>query len=84
MTKVKNNKITYRNYQNFVIEDRNCEEVHVKIDSMRYKGGELTVEEREILEEVRREEEEKRKEAEDAAKKRKKGKGKKKKVEEDD
>ena len=54
VTKVKNNKITYRNYNSLVINDNNCEEVHAKIDSLKYADSELTAEEKEILEEIKK------------------------------
>ena len=70
VSKVKNNQITYRQYDTLQMEDRNCEEVHMQMDARKFTESELTEEEKEILEEIK--EESRKKEAEEAAARNKK------------
>lgn len=42
VSKVKNNKVNYRQYDKLEMEDKQCDQEHARIDALKFASSELT------------------------------------------
>lgn len=53
ISKVRTNKAIYRGYDKLVLEDKNCEKQHQKLEQLAHGSASLSEEEAAIIEELR-------------------------------